>query len=505
MKTNARGITTLVLAMVALLTVDMKLAVAAEDESPPSSIAEPDNASAERPQAENGDGLRLNFRGARLESVLDYLSEAAGFIIVLDAEIDDRVDVWSHQPLTKDEAVNLLNTVLNENGYAAIRNGRTLTIVDREEARLRDLPVRTGSDPEGIPKTDEMITQIISVRYADAVQLLEDLSPLIPDYATVSANESSNAIVLTDTQTNVRRMAEIVQALDTSISSISGIRVFALSFAEAEDVAEVITKIFEADESEQNQGRGDPRQAFARMMRGGRGGGGSAPDEASDSEARRAASRVVAVSDERTNSLVVSAPEEFMPTIETLVEEIDTEAEDPTEIRVFRLRNADAYEMVDIITELFPDENQNSQDDQRARFGRGGSFGRGGPGGGGGGGGQTDERTMMDYSVMAVADPRTKSVIVSAAHQQMGMIAEMIEKLDSDPAKKQKVFVYRLENADVENVAEILRGMFEDESSGNRTTTSSQFRNNLNNASSSGAGTGTTSGFGGFGDSQTNR
>ncbi len=34
-----------------------------------------------------------------------------------------------------------------------------------------------------------------------------------------------------------------------------------------------------------------------------------------DSEALQAASRVVAVADERTNALVVSAPDEYMPTI----------------------------------------------------------------------------------------------------------------------------------------------------------------------------------------------
>src|SRR5262245_8091634 len=54
----------------------------------------------------NGEiGLRLNFRGAPLEMVLNYLSEAAGFIIVLDTQVKGKVDVWSNTPLSKDEAV----------------------------------------------------------------------------------------------------------------------------------------------------------------------------------------------------------------------------------------------------------------------------------------------------------------------------------------------------------------------------------------------------------------
>ena len=43
--------------------------------------------------------------------------------------------------------MDLLNSVLNQNGYAAIRNGRTLTIMDKNDAKTRDIPVKTGNDP----------------------------------------------------------------------------------------------------------------------------------------------------------------------------------------------------------------------------------------------------------------------------------------------------------------------------------------------------------------------
>ena len=79
------------------------------------------------PVADGEKGLRLNFRGAPLEMVLNYLSDAAGFIIVLEAKPEGKVDVWSNQPLTKDEAVDF-EQILNKNNLAAIRNGRTLTM-----------------------------------------------------------------------------------------------------------------------------------------------------------------------------------------------------------------------------------------------------------------------------------------------------------------------------------------------------------------------------------------
>jgi type II secretory pathway component GspD/PulD (secretin) len=82
--------------------------------------------------------------------------------------------------------------------------------------------------------------------------------------------------------------------------------------------------------------------------------------------------------------------------------------------------------------------------------------------------------------VMAVPDPRTNSVIVSAAANLMTQIERMVQQLDSDSSRKQKVFVYNLDNADVDNVATILRGMFESQST---------MMNNRNNANRSGMNT----------------
>ena len=114
-----------------------------------------------------------------------------------------------------------------------------------------------------------MVTQILPVRYANATQLTRDLEPLLPEYASLTANESGNALVLTDTKSNIKRMAEIVTALDTSISSISTIRVFALGYADAKELAEAIKEIFEAPRSANNNEQRSRRGFFPFGDRGG--------------------------------------------------------------------------------------------------------------------------------------------------------------------------------------------------------------------------------------------
>ena len=462
-------------------------------------------------------GLRLNFRGVPLDMVLSYLSDAAGFIIVMEGEPRGKVDVWSNQPLTKDEAVDLLNTILNKNGYAAIRNGRTLKIVSRDDAKTKDIPVRMGSDPALIPKTEEMITQVIPVRYANATQLTKDLQPLMPTYAIMTANESGNALVITDTQTSVRRMVEIVKALDTSIASVSTIRVFPLRYADAKTLADAVKELFAPPTQQNNNNNG--RNRFLSQFGGGGNpfggggpGGGGAGGASSSGSAGGANTKVVAIADERANSLVISAPEDTIPTIEKLVAEMDVSVTDVSELRVFRLRNADPAEMAELFGQLFPDETTQNRNgnNQQNRFGFNfGGFGGGNNGGGGRGGNRnqsstaSSERAKKMGEVKAVADSRTSSLIISASTEMMPQIAQMVEQLDSDASRKQKVFVYSLENADVQQVEQIVRGMFE------RTTTTGN-RNNQNqnsalnqrsqqNAQQQGQNNGGNSGFGGGG------
>jgi type II secretory pathway component GspD/PulD (secretin) len=159
--------------------------------------------------------------------------------------------------------------------------------------------------------------------------------------------------------------------------------------------------------------------------------------------------------------------------------------------------------MADLFSELFPDDTKtgNNQNQGGFQFGGGGLRGGfGGPFGNNRNNNQAvaSERMKKKGRVSAVADQRTASLIVSAASELMPQIEEMIKQLDV-PAKKQKVFVYSLENADVQQVEQILRDMFD--RSGTSANRNSQNQNNaLQNRSQLNQQGSTTSG--GVGNNQ---
>ena len=440
-----------------------------------------------------GKGLRMNFRNVPLEMVLEYMSEAAGFAIIAEADVSGTVSVWNNEPLDKNQAVALLDSILIEKGYTALRVGNTLKIISKSNASTQNLPVQSGNDPAVVQNSDRMITQIIPVRYTGAVKLMENLEPLLPGEASMTANEDSNAVVLTGTENSIKRVMEIIQALDTNLSGASQIKVFALQYADATELVDVIEDLFEEDarsSSRSGSSRGSSSSGFSsfiermRAMREGRessgssryGGRSSSRSGRSSSSASNPTTRVVAVADERTNSLVVSAAEEALPMITQLVQEIDRDVDEITELRVFDLVHADAFEMSEILTNLFSGDNaQGSQSRSSPRFGRGDSRSSSRSSSNEG-----SARSQSMSQVTAVPDPRTNSLIVWAAANMMPQLERMIQQLDSSNSRQQKVFVYNLDNADVDNVATILRGMFESQST---------MMNNRNNANRSGLNT----------------
>jgi type II secretory pathway component GspD/PulD (secretin) len=310
----------------------------------------------------NVNALLMNFRNAPLDMVLNYLSDAAGFIIVLDTQVRGNVSVISNHPMTRDEAVDLLNSVLNKNGYAAIRDGRTLTIVGKDDAKTRNIPVKVEANPKNIPNNDEIVTQIIPIRFVEAEQLTKDLSPFVSAQATIVANEAGNSIVITDTQSNIKHLAEIIEAIDNSAEAETEIRVFHLKYANPTDVATELGNIFPSSASGNSTqaptrfagaGGGGPGGFFARMMGGGGGQGGGGAAGGSSNDRIKKATQVTAVADARIQAVIVSGPKDLMEEIAGMMKDLDVRSDRDQNVSVISLQNSDPQQVAQVLQSMF--------------------------------------------------------------------------------------------------------------------------------------------------------
>jgi len=353
-------------------------AVAAAPDTSPASESAP--AAPERPARDTSTGLRFNFRGAPLETVLNYLSEAAGFVIVLETPVRGTIDMWSAQPVSRTEAVELLNLAINANGYTATLKGRTLVVSSKEDARKRAIPIRTGNDPRQIPDNAEMVMQIIPLERIDAAQAASDLATLLPNSATVTANVDSNSLVVTDTQSNVRHIVQLLSALDGSAGSVSSMRVFQLKNSDPQEMAALINNIFGGGQSGTRSGQpqmpgfggfpgfgGGPGAAIAAMAAargsgapGGPGGRGSSASSSRGSRSSGGSSRgtpVVAVADPRTYSVIVSASKETLEDVDGIIRQLDASTARKQKVFVYSLEHGDVKQVESVLRNLFQGSN----------------------------------------------------------------------------------------------------------------------------------------------------
>jgi general secretion pathway protein D len=279
--------------------------------------------------------------------------------------------------------------------------------------------VRSGSDPEDIEPTDEMITQIIPLKFADAEQVQQDLQALVPEYAVLEANVSSNALILTDTAANVRRIAEIVRALDSHMATVAEVRVFQLTYAEAGEAASLINEVFQQEEQTSGRSRG----GFSRGRFRGPGGGGGDSDEPVSR-----APQVLASADDRTNTLVVSGPADTLDVVAEVVAQLDANPVEEEAVLVYHLKNAQAQNVATVLNDLFGEAAEGSQ--ALRTSGRGGDspFERMRERMAQAAGGTTAAGASGD--VYCVADEETNTLLILTAPTNFERLRSILDDLD---------------------------------------------------------------------------
>ena len=198
--------------------------------------------------------------------------------------------------------------------------GRILKVMPSDKAKRANRPVHFGGDPKQIAETDELITQVIPVRSVDAKKLMTEIQPLVGADADITSNAGSNTIVMTDTSSNIRRVVEIISAMDKRDASDNTIHVRHLLYADATAAAKLIMDIFSPTSASQtkrpNSSFSEPRSSAAGLELD------SAADAAVVSVGDQAeqdwrdlysgdegqTGHVIASADTRTNTVVVSGP-----------------------------------------------------------------------------------------------------------------------------------------------------------------------------------------------------
>ncbi len=152
----------------------------------------------------------LNFRDSDIQEVIKFVADATGKTVVINPLVKGKVRVISTEPLNSEQLYDLFLSVLEIHGFTAIESGNIVRIIPGKEARSSPSPL---SDRKNLVN-DSYITQVIPLHNVSAVKVLPVLRPLVPQQSHLAAYEAGNAIIIADTAANIARIRALIERID---------------------------------------------------------------------------------------------------------------------------------------------------------------------------------------------------------------------------------------------------------------------------------------------------
>ncbi len=190
-------------------------------------------------------GITLNFKDADIREVAATIGQITHKNFIIDPRVQGRVTVVSARPVSADAVYATFLSVLEVHGLAAAPAGDMIKIVPSLEARqMPGYPYSSGTPG------DAVVTEVVQINNVSATQLVPVLRPLMSTEAQLAAYPQSNVLIISDRASNVTRLLDIIQRIDQSTDS--DVEVIPLQNAPAADMVQVLNSLLQADASGQN-------------------------------------------------------------------------------------------------------------------------------------------------------------------------------------------------------------------------------------------------------------
>ncbi|MGB5685277.1 MAG: type II secretion system secretin GspD [Candidatus Electrothrix sp.] len=338
----------------------------------PNSFAE----TAEQNQDSGQQYVTIDFNDVDINIFIKYISELTGKNFIVDRTVKGKITVISPTRMTVEDAYRVFDSVLEVHGFTTVPSGPVIKIVPAVEARSKSIPtIREGAKTSS---ADKVVTRIIPMKHSDPDEMKKVLTPLLSKTSNVIAHSQSGMMILTDVQSNIKRLMEIIEEID--IPSVGEeLVIIPLQYASVADVGKSISQLFVQSSRTRKSSSSSPN--------------------------------IKIIPYERTNSLIVFAPTAEIKKLRSLLEQLDTEApKGGGKIHVYYLQHANAEELVKVLTSL-PTKEAGTTKSRNTKA-------------------EAAKAPPLSTDLQITADPETNSLIITAPKEEYIILEEIIQQLD---------------------------------------------------------------------------
>lgn len=246
--------------------------------------------------------ITLSFQDSDINQAIKVLGDLTGTIIIPNENLKGTISIVSMEKVKPETVINVLESALMIRGFTVVKSGEALKIIQISDIKQSNVEVQVGTWPGFIKDQDIVITQVMPFKYASAIEIKNELQSLIGKHGNILANERTNTIIITDTSSNIKRLATIISQLDRPLPATMQVKTFVVNYGDAVKIAKILN-----DLSKDN--KDDRYPEFTEL------GFGNIPLEIFGA--------IEAYSEEETNSIVVATALVNFPAIERLITKLD--------------------------------------------------------------------------------------------------------------------------------------------------------------------------------------
>ncbi|MEZ0392737.1 MAG: type II secretion system secretin GspD [Pseudobdellovibrionaceae bacterium] len=270
----------------------------------------------------------FDFPNADIQDIVKAISELTGKNFIIDNGLRGKITIIAPSRITVAEAYKAFLSALAINGYAIVPQGKFLKIRSARNAQRDSIETYSGNY---YPNSDQMITRIIHLKHIQAEAVNRDLRILSSKDGEMSVYPPTNSIILSDYGSNIDRVMKIITQLDVP-GFEDQMEVIPVRYAKAKDIAELIDKIVNKGQGNQQANRGGFTAGVPRFSR------------AQSTQGSQGSAYYMVIPDDRTNSLIVVGNKAGIARIKKLLTQLDfrIRPEDAGGVYVYYMKNGDA-------------------------------------------------------------------------------------------------------------------------------------------------------------------
>lgn len=191
----------------------------ASEEAPAPSEAKVATIPGLSPPTYTGEKIKLDFYDTDIKNVFRILKSVSRLNFAVDQDVRGKVTLSLENPVPWDQVLDL---VLKMNGLGKKQEGNvvriaTMTTLKKEDQDLQEAIAAHQKAEEQKKSLEPLVTEYIPINYSDASADIQPhvTSLLTPDRGTISVDQRTNMIIVTDTQETVDRIEKMIYRLDT--------------------------------------------------------------------------------------------------------------------------------------------------------------------------------------------------------------------------------------------------------------------------------------------------